>query len=116
MTYGTDRTVVSVTIAVGASLSGAVNVNGRRLVGIVLPTNAEGTSITLQALMPDGTYGNVHDEAGTEYAVTLAAGRYTAIKSGAVLESLGTIKVRTGTAGVPTVQAGADTLVYLILE
>jgi len=114
MSYGRDRTVIPVTIASGASLSGDVNVNDLRIVGIEMPAGWTAASITFAALIGDGTYGKVQDAGGTEVTITApAAGTYIAIADTVALIGLGRIKVRSGVAATPVNQA-ADRDFHLV--
>ena len=109
-----QRTVLPVTIANGASLSGEVNIDRLTIVGIQFPAATEGTAVTFQSLNSDGTtFSNVYDQGGTEVSITVAADRYVTIADNR-LTGLGRIKVRTGTAGAPTNQSGANAVLGLV--
>lgn len=111
-----DRIVLQVDIASGTSLSGEVNVGPHRIVGVQMPAGWDAAGITFQALVRDGTFGNVHDQAGTEVAITSpAADRYVAIADTVALLGLGRVKVRSGTGATPVNQTANRTL-YLILR
>lgn len=103
-----DRITVKVTILNGQSLSSEVNLNGLEIVGVEMPAGWDAASITLAALVADGTtFGKVQNEAGTEFTVTSpAAGLYIALSNAVtgVVKGLGRVKVRSGTASVPVNQ------------
>jgi hypothetical protein len=99
-------------IASGASLSGAVDLGGRKLVAIVMPGTWTAASLTFQA-SPDGvTYYDVYDGA-TERALTVAASYYSALAIGDWV-GLRWIKVRSGATGTPVNQAAERTLTLVI--
>lgn len=122
MSYGKDRTIVAVTILNGTSLSAEVNLNGKRIVGIVMPAAWTAAGIAFQALLDEPSalpkvpvFGNVVDVAGAEVVVTAAASTYIAAAATAALYALGRIKVRSGTNAVP-VNQGADRTIKLVVE
>jgi hypothetical protein len=103
---------LTVTIANGASLSDAVDLGGRKLVAIVMPSSWTAASLTFQA-SPDGvTYDDLYDSA-TERSVTAAASRYLAFNI-ADWVSVRFLKIRSGTAGTPVNQAAARTLTLVV--
>lgn len=96
------------TIANGASLSGAVDLGGRKLVAIVMPSAWDAASLTFQA-SPDGvTYYNLYDGA-TERALVVSANYYSALGIG---DWVGTrfLKIRSGTAGAAVNQTAARSI------
>ena len=100
------------TIDNGASLSGVVDLGGRKLVAIVMPASWTAASLTFQA-SPDGvTYYNVYDGA-TERALVVAASYYSALNIGDWV-GFRYLKVRSGTSGTPVNQGGARTLTLVI--
>lgn len=116
MTYGTDRTLISVTIANGTSLSGEVNVNSKRIVGIIMPAAWTAANLSLQAAITGTTFGEVQDNGGTALAITAAAGVYIAIPDTVALRGLGRVKVRSGTSGTPVNQAAERTLQLVCVD
>lgn len=99
------------TIADTESLSGAKSITAP-IVGIETPASLEGTVLTFQACdTVDGTYANVYDAIGTEVQVTISSSRYVALLPSDFIWAKGKyLKVRTGTAGSPSVQTGANTV------
>lgn len=102
----------TVVIANGASLSGAVDLGGRKLVAIIMPDTWTAAALTFQA-SPDGTnYFNVYDDP-TERKLTVAASYYSALN---IADWVGFrwLKFRSGTAGTPVNQAAARTLTLVV--
>lgn len=102
----------TVTIANGESLSGAVDLKGRKLVGIVMPAAWTSASLTFQA-SPDGTnYFNLYDGA-TERALTVAASYYSMQNIGDWV-GVRYLKIRSGTSGSAVNQGGARVLTLVV--
>lgn len=100
-------------IASGESLSGAVDLGGRKLVAIVMPAEWTAAGMTFQA-SPDGvTYYNVYDGA-TERSLSVAASYYSALN---IADWVGIrwVKVRSGTAG-SAVNQGAERTITLVVQ
>lgn len=111
-----DRIVLPVLIPNGAALSGVVSVNGLEVVGVAMPAVWTAAGITFAGLLPDGTYGKIQNDGGTEILVTApAAGTYVAFTNGGgfLVKGLGQIKIRSGTNAAP-VNQGADRTLWLI--
>jgi hypothetical protein len=95
------------TVAAGASLSGAVDLEGTQLVGIFVPSNFDGSDITITACDTlAGTYVTVQASiaASTAYTIVTTAGRYVPI-SPVITAGLKFIKIATTTQ-----QADTDTV------
>lgn len=102
------------TILNGASLSAAVSLLSQRLVAIIMPAAWTAAGLTFQA-SDDGTnYYNLHDGAGTEVSLTVAASRYVRLTP-ADWSRIRYLKVRSGTSGVP-VNQGADRAIILLTK
>lgn len=102
----------TVTIENGGSLSGAVDLGGRKLVAIVMPDTWTAAALTFQA-SPDGTnFFNVYD-GPTERNLTVAASYYSALN---IADWVGIrwLKIRSGTAASAVNQAGDRTLTLVI--
>lgn len=109
-----NQTVASTaTIAVSASLSGIVDLNGQILTAIVIPAATEGTSMTFQQSADGTNFYDVYKDDGTEYSITVAASRYIVVDQ-SKFAGVRWLKVRTGTSGSPTTQSGADAAITLI--
>ena len=102
-----------VTIADGASLSDAVNVQGYDVVSLQQVANTEGTVFTFQGSLDGETYADLYDNGGTEVSVTKSATLAQAIHlSNSVdeIKGMASIKVRTGASAAPTNQTSAATI------
>lgn len=102
------------TIENGASLSDAIDCSLGRLAHIEMPASWTTANLTLQASDAlDGTYNNLYDSFGTEYAIIAAASRSIIVP---LADFLGVryLKVRSGTAGTP-VNQGAEREIVLTL-
>jgi hypothetical protein len=100
------------TIANGASLSGVVDLGGRKLVAIVMSGSWTAASLTFQA-SPDGvTYYDVYDGA-TERSISVAASYYSALAIGNWI-GFRHLKIRSGTTGTPVNQGGARVLTLVM--
>ena len=96
----------------GGSLSGIVDLGGRKLVAIVMPAAWDAAGLAFQA-SPDGTnFFNVYDGA-TERTLVVAASYYSALN---IADWVGIrwIKIRSGTAGSAVNQAAERTLTLVI--
>lgn len=100
----------SVTIAAGASLSGAIEIGERATaLMLVMPDQWTAAGLTVQT-SPDGvTYQNLYDRNGTEVAIVTAASRNVALDTW-TFGGARYIKLRSGTAGTPVNQAGARSI------
>ena len=99
----------------------AIVVGDGRIVGISMDqVGWDAAAITLVQQMPDGTWQKVVDEAGAEVSLAAVAGGnvYMAIKdTQRALVGLGTVRLRSGTAGVPVNQtADRTTRVAIIID
>ncbi len=107
--------VVPVTISSGAALSSSVNLGGRTLVGIMMPTAWTAANLTFKASIDRGSnFYDCYDDAATEIIVQAAASRYLAVPPTDFLGMM-YIQVRSGTTGTP-VNQGADRELNLVLH
>ena len=102
----------TVTIANGASLSGAVDLKGRKLVAIIMPATWTAASLTFQGSVNDTDYFNVYDGA-TERSATVAASYYSSLDIGDWI-GFRYIKIRSGTAASAVNQGGARVLTLVV--
>ncbi|HVB67971.1 MAG TPA: hypothetical protein VNE67_08970 [Acetobacteraceae bacterium] len=101
-----DLDYSAATIAAAGSLSGAVGLGSKTLVGIAMPAAWTAAALTFQASADGGTtWLEVYSSSGTEVSLTAAAGQFIAIDP-ATWRGINDLKVRSGTAGVPVVQSG----------
>ena len=116
MKLGPNLTVMSVTIANGASLSNTIDTLGFPLVGILMPAAWTAADITLKAA-PDAAanVASVYDEAGTEINLKGAASQLIAIPL-TKLTGLRYVQVRSGTAALAVNQAANRVLGLVVRE
>ena len=70
----------TVTIPSGEALTAAINLNGRAIVGIIMPGTWTAAAITMQACdTADGTFVDVIATGGSELSITAAASDYLAV-------------------------------------
>ena len=100
------------TIANGASLSGVIDLGGRKLVAIDMPASWTAASLTFQASVDGTNFDNMYDGA-TERSVTVAASYYSMLNIGDWI-GVRYLKVRSGTSGTPVNQGGARVLTLVI--
>tara|TARA_X000001382_G_scaffold97453_1_gene71815 strand:- start:99 stop:452 length:354 start_codon:yes stop_codon:yes gene_type:complete len=103
----------TVTIANGASLSGSVDLGGRKLCAIIMPAAWTSAAITFQASMDGSTFYDVYD-AAVERNVSVGASYYSAL---AIADYIGIrhLKLRSGTSG-SAVNQSADRVITLVLQ
>lgn len=99
-----DNVPVTATILDTASLSDGVNIGGVEPVNIQVPATIDGSQFTFQVSNDDSTYVNLYDEAGNEIAVQFGASRGVRLDPND-FRGWTYMKVRTGTAASPSVQA-----------
>jgi hypothetical protein len=102
----------TVVIANGASLSGTVDLGGRKLVALIMPDAWTAASLTFQGSVDGTNFFNVYDGA-TERALTVAANYYSALAIGDWV-GFRWIKIRSGTAALAVNQAAARTLTLVV--
>lgn len=106
---------VSATISSGTSLSGAVNLGGLRLFGIVMPSTWTTANLTFQMSYDGGTtWVNMYDASGNELTVAASTSRYIALDP-LLYSSVSMIKVRSGTSSA-SVSQGQDSTLQLSLR
>lgn len=98
---------LTATIAAGDSVSAAVDLAGASLLTLYLPAVFTGTTVTfLSAPTETGTYGKLKNSHGVELAATVAQGEPTSLGPlAADLASIRWLKIRSGTAAAPQVEA-----------
>ena len=102
----------AVTIASGNSLSAAISIGAKTLVGLQMPAGWDAAGVTFQASYDGGTtFGDVHNAAGEFAVASVAAGQFVGIDP-AIWRGVTTIKVRSGTSAAPVNQT-ADRVVTL---
>jgi hypothetical protein len=117
MAYQKQLETVDVTITNGQSLSGAATLDGKAVVGILMPAAWTAAGLSFQKSADGSTYGDVSDKNGE---VTVAsAGIQTGARTWidldpALFANAQAIKVRSGTRSAAVNQA-ADRVLTLIL-
>lgn len=102
-----ERTILPVTIPAGQSLSNAVPVVGRPVVGIIMPaawTTAELSFLNGEDIPPWKEYQSVVDLKNKEMSLPVEAGIFMKL-SGTEWLGFGYLKLRSGTAATPVPQA-----------
>ena len=105
--------VMTASIDNGASLSGAVDLGGRKLAAIDMPAAWTAANITFQASADGITYDDLYDNS-TERSLTVAASRYLMQNIGDWV-GLRYLKIRSGTSGTP-VNQGASRIITLLVQ
>jgi len=105
----------TVTIANGASLSGALNIGARDLFGLIMPSAWTSAAITFQGSFDGTNYFNLYDDAGNEISFTVAASRYVVISSPAKFFGLKKLKIRSGTSGSAVNQAAERVIGVIVI-
>lgn len=112
---GQVQTAVA-TIANGQSLSGAIDLNYNRMVRIVIPAGGwTAANLTFQTSADCTTYGNLRDNLGNEYTVTVSTAGDEIIIPYADFVGVRCLKVRSGTSATPVAQGGARSLTIVAL-
>ena len=102
MAYKENQTA---TIAASASLSGAVPLGEKTLVGIIVPNGWTAANLTFQASEDDQNFFELQNNSGTAMTVTvpLTTGCYIALDP-TQWRGVSNIKVRSGTSGALVAQ------------
>lgn len=111
-----NKSTASVTIASGASLSGAVNLGDKVLCAIIISAGWTAAALSFQASDDGGaTWKDMYDDAGNE--VTVASGNVAAARrislDPSTFASVDQVKVRSGLTGA-AVNQGADRILTLV--
>ena len=104
---------LTVTIASGTSLSPALGIGAKTLVGIFMPAGWDAANLSFQMSADGSTFGDVHTTAA-ELTYTAAAGQYIAVDP-ALWRGINNLKVRSGTSG-STVNQTADRIITLVIK
>jgi hypothetical protein len=94
---------IGATVSAAASLSGSVNLGVKRAGSVLVPADVGGaTSLTFQASFDGVTFGNVYDQFGSEYRVTIPAVSTVIVLDPFVFATFPYVKIRFGTSASPT--------------
>ena len=99
----------TVTIASGTSLSAAVPLGQKTLVGVIVPAGWTAASITFQGTPDDSNFYDLYDGAGNAVSLTGAAGQFIQVDP-AKWRGVTGIKLRSGTAASPVTQTSTVAL------
>lgn len=105
---------LTATIANAASVSANIDLGTARLGRIAMPAAWTAADITLQTSNDNVTWNDLYDKDGVEYAIKAAAARAVLIPLSDML-SVRYLRIRSGTAALPVAQAGARTLVLVLV-
>lgn len=108
-------TAAKAVIANGTALSGVVDLEGYVLSALTMPSAFTGTALSFVSVADDGTETNVYDDAGAEVTFTVTTSRTYVNKT--ILEQLAAlrrVKIRSGTSGTPSNEAGDRTITLLL--
>lgn len=113
------HSTTTATIADSASLSDEFVLGSFKYLAIALPSGWTTASMTFQcASASGGTFQNLYDDAGAEVTIASTAASLTVavdlLKN--ALASCVYLKIRSGTAGSPTAQAGGDVITFILKE
>jgi len=100
------------TIALNASLSGAIAIGNTTPVALIMPAAWTAAGLTLQASVDGVAYNDVYDQYGNEVTLTVSTSRHVLLDP-SVLVGMTHVKLRSGTAGVPVVQLAARVLTLI---
>ena len=98
------------TIANGQSLSAAIDLKGRPLIGIVIPAAWTAAKRTFQVSLDGTTYNNLYNLQGDELTSEASTNRFIAMTQFEFLP-VRYVKVRSGTSAVPVNQGAARTII-----
>ena len=105
-------TTHTVTIPNGEAVSGAIEVGGNPVVGILMPDTWTAASLSFKASIDGTNYFPLNDDAGSEYTATVAVDTYHVID---MSNTLGAkyIKLVSGTNATP-VNQGAERSIEVV--
>lgn len=106
---------LTVAIANGESLSGAIHVGNRAPVLLIMPAAWTTADVTLQGSQDGSTYNDVYDRNGNEYTITAAAARLILLDVPDI-PSVRWLKLRSGTTGTAVNQGAARSLTLVVRE
>lgn len=122
---GVDRTTypfisgtAGATIAASGTQSGAVTLYGLQLVALQMPSSWNSADLTILVSTDGTTYGDMYNDAATEYSVTVGTGAYSRYIPLAPEDFCGVqyLKVRSGPAGSAVTQTAARIITLVVRE
>ncbi len=103
---------LTATIAISASLSGSVDVNGTTIAGYIMPAAWTAAGITLQVSVDGTNFFNLYDQYGNEVSHIVDASSFVQLTP-SDMAAIRYIKIRSGTSGTPVNQA-AERVITLV--
>lgn len=97
---------INATIAINTSLSAAVAIGAKTIVGIAMPAGWDTAAMTFQVSADGGTTWLEMQTTSGAVSYTVAASQYIAIDP-AIWRGVNMVKVRSGTSGSPVTQTVA---------
>jgi len=111
----TEKFNIPATIANGASLSGALDLDGRTPVALLMPAAWTAADVTFQESFDNSTFYNVFTTAGGELTLTVDVDQAIIIDP-VNLAGARYLKVRSGTAAAAQNQGAARTIGVVVRE
>ncbi|MDR3418682.1 MAG: hypothetical protein P4L83_21120 [Nevskia sp.] len=108
----TITAVNTASIALGASVSGAVQLNGQALRSIAMPSGWDAAVLTFQASEDGANWLDLYDENGAVVTLQTAAARRLKLPHG-LIDSINWLRVRSGTPGATVTQTVQRDLVLI---
>jgi hypothetical protein len=105
----------TVTIASGQSLSDAINVSTRTVVGVVIPTWTSAAA-SFEVSYDGSEYFRVKEVDGDEYSLVAGTGNAFFSIAPTVLLGAHSLKIRSGTGASPVAQAAARSIKVVLKE
>lgn len=97
---------IAISIASGASLSGAIDFGPYRLSAIIMPAAWDAAALTFQGSIDGSDFADIVDSSNTERSWTVAAGKMICATP-VDFWALRYLKLRSGTSGTPVNQTAA---------
>lgn len=111
-----DQLIADAAIANGESLSAGINLQGGRLVGILMPGTWTAADLTFQSSLDGSTFADLYDDEGNEVTVVADASQFIVPLAPAKFLGARYLKVRSGTSGTPVNQGGARTIQLVMID
>ncbi|MDR3474433.1 MAG: hypothetical protein P4M09_22520 [Devosia sp.] len=105
---------VLATIAAGQSLSNAIPLNRREIVGIVMPAGWDAADLTFRSSLDAGaTWSEVYQDSGVAVQLIVGAGRRIAQDPGG-WKGIDALQIRSGTTTAPVTQSAARSITLIV--
>ena len=112
--YNPHKRTVAVTIASGASLSGAAAIGDSSVIGVLMPAAWTAASLTFQVSVDGTNYYNLYDDAGSEVTAQASTSRCVLLEPKQFI-GFRYLKIRSGTAA-SAVNQGGDRIITLVVR